>query len=80
MKTVDVLNAYIEEGEEEDEGNQEQGMQNAESGGLTLQVPSMMPVPEVKVTNHESEITTSTSEISAPAHGHSHNVSSSVSV
>ncbi|KAM3182561.1 hypothetical protein ACTXT7_012097 [Hymenolepis weldensis] len=65
MKTVDVLNAYIEEGEEEDE--QEQAMQRNESGGLTLQVPSINTIPEVRVKD-----TSSDKEKGRKSHGHSH--------
>nr|CDS29205.1 zinc transporter foi [Hymenolepis microstoma] len=65
MKTVDVLNAYIEEGEEEDE--QEQSMQTNESGGLTLQVPSINIIPEVKVKDDSPE-----KEKGKRGHGHSH--------
>ncbi|VDO06234.1 unnamed protein product [Rodentolepis nana] len=65
MKTVDVLNAYIEEGEEEDE--QEQSMQRNEPGGLTLQVPSINVIPEVKVETNSPEM-----EKGKRGHGHSH--------
>lgn len=65
MKTVDVLNAYIEEGEEEDE--QEQSMQRNESGGLTLQVPSINVIPEVKIETDSPE-----KEKGKRGHGHSH--------
>ncbi|VUZ51599.1 unnamed protein product [Hymenolepis diminuta] len=65
MKTVDVLNAYIEEGEEEDE--QEQARQRNESGGLTLQVPSINTIPEVRVTD-----TSPDKEKNRKSHSHSH--------
>uniref|UniRef100_A0A5K3EHM3 Zinc transporter ZIP10 n=1 Tax=Mesocestoides corti TaxID=53468 RepID=A0A5K3EHM3_MESCO len=87
MKTVDVLNAYIEEAEEEDE--QEMPQRN-ESGNLTLQVPTLKVIPDVTVTGdsptHKKGTAVSsdkdgqsnsldlTSTDAAQPHGHSHNL------
>ncbi|KAM7538183.1 hypothetical protein Aperf_G00000078500 [Anoplocephala perfoliata] len=80
MKTVDVLNAYIEEGEAEDE---ELGMQRNEFGGVTLQVPSINAIPDIKIEGDSSRnkapknpafdvTTTSSAEPPGASHGHGH--------
>ena len=85
MKTVDVLNAYIEEGENEDEEDEQM---NESGGGVTLQVPSSRPVPEIKVSgdkaghghsdgpsdDHTVTITEPAGHEHDHGHGHSHKV------
>ncbi|EUB58781.1 Zinc transporter ZIP10 [Echinococcus granulosus] len=97
MKTVDVLNAYIEEGEAEDE---EEEQRSKTSSGPTLQVPGLKPMPEIKVISDSKgdmedahkpghghghshdpiadDSTITTKEITMGAHGHSHNLSTSM--
>lgn len=65
MKTVDVLNAYIEEGEAEDEEEQ----YSKASSGMTLQVPGIRTTPDIKITSDSPEDKEDTQK---PGHGHGH--------
>ncbi|VDK37491.1 unnamed protein product [Taenia asiatica] len=68
MKTVDVLNAYIQEGEAEDEEAEEEQHSKA-SSGMTLQVPGMRPMPDIKITTDSMD---DKEDAQKPSHGHGH--------
>lgn len=63
MKTVDVLNAYIEEGDEE-----EDSLQKNQGGNLTLQVP----VLQVQEVAEKDKKTARPPVAHGHGHGHSH--------
>ncbi|KAL5963387.1 Zinc transporter ZIP10 [Taenia solium] len=68
MKTVDVLNAYIQEGEAEDEEAEEEQHSKA-SSGMTLQVPGIRPMPDIKITSDSMD---DKEDAQKPSHGHGH--------